>query len=238
MYIYIYICIYIYIHKYNIHIYIYIIYIYIYIYPCFGTCVGGCFIGGGFKILYFAQNNMANGTVVTQTQLAITCCLKPPPLKPPPAQVPTTPVQKVLRTSYSTHLYCYMYVYIHIYMYIYIYIYIHVHIVYVHIHICTHLYRSVYEYIGLLFEDVLQTGLGMGLAMSLRKQANARHRNNQTDKTTTIRANYYTPEITKVNFHWKMPLTIHWGIPVKIHWKSDNPVEHTTDKSNDVRKCH
>ena len=53
-----------------------------------GTCVGGCFIGGGFKILDFAQNNLAYGTVVTQTQLAITCVLKPPPLKPPTMQVP------------------------------------------------------------------------------------------------------------------------------------------------------
>ena len=40
----------------------------------FGTCVGGCFIGGGFKILDFAESNMANSTVATHTQLAITCC--------------------------------------------------------------------------------------------------------------------------------------------------------------------
>ena len=39
-----------------------------------------------------------------------------------------------------------------------------------------------------------------------------------------------TPEISKVKFHWKMPLKIHWTIPVKIHWKSDNPLENTTDK--------
>ena len=58
--------------------------------PVFGTCVGGCFIGGGFKILDVAQNNLANSTVVKQTRLATACFLKPPPLKPPPTQVPTT----------------------------------------------------------------------------------------------------------------------------------------------------
>ena len=36
---------------------------------------------------------------------------------------------------------------------------------------------------------------------------------------------------------WKMPLTIHWAFPVKIHRKSDNPLEHTTDKQNCVRTC-
>ena len=40
-------------------------------------------------MLDFAKNNMANSTVATQTQLAITCSLKTPPLKPPPTQVPT-----------------------------------------------------------------------------------------------------------------------------------------------------
>ena len=41
---------------------------------------------------------------------------------------------------------------------------------------------------------------------------------------------YYTPEITKVKFHRKMPLTIHWTIPVEIHWKSDDPLDNSTDK--------
>ena len=36
----------------------------------------------------FAESDMANSTVATQTQLAIIFLLKPPPLKPPPTQVP------------------------------------------------------------------------------------------------------------------------------------------------------
>ena len=40
-----------------------------------------------------------------------------------------------------------------------------------------------------------------------------------------VGAKCYTPEITDVNFRWKMPLKIHWTIPVKIHWTCDNPVE-------------
>ena len=28
-------------------------------------------------------------------------------------------------------------------------------------------------------------------------------------------AKYYTPEITRVKFHWKMPLNIHWTFPVR-----------------------
>ena len=48
-----------------------------------GTCVGGCFIGG-VEILHLAKNTMANGT---QTQLAITCILKPHPMKPPTMQI-------------------------------------------------------------------------------------------------------------------------------------------------------
>ena len=58
-----------------------------------GTCVGGCFVGGSFNILYFAQSDMANGIAVTQTQLARNDFLfwsKSPPLKPPPTQVPSS----------------------------------------------------------------------------------------------------------------------------------------------------
>ena len=40
----------------------------------------------------------------------------------------------------------------------------------------------------------------------------------------------HTPEITKVELNWKIPLNIHWTIPVKTHWGSDNPLEHTTEK--------
>ena len=57
----------------------------------FGTCAAGCLIGCGFNILDFAKHNMTNSTVVTQTQLVITCFLKPPPLTPPPTQVPNLP---------------------------------------------------------------------------------------------------------------------------------------------------
>ena len=45
-----------------------------------------------------------------------------------------------------------------------------------------------------------------------------------------VGAEDYTPELTKVQIHWKMPLHIHLTIPVKIHWQSDNPSENTTDK--------
>ena len=45
-----------------------------------------------------------------------------------------------------------------------------------------------------------------------------------------VGAKDYTPEFTKVKFHWKIRLIIHWAIPVKIHWGSDNPLENTTDK--------
>ena len=44
-----------------------------------------------------------------------------------------------------------------------------------------------------------------------------------------FRAKYYTPEITKVTSHWKIPLKAHWKAPVKIHWGSDNPLENTAD---------
>ena len=52
-------------------------------------------------------------------------------------------------------------------------------------------------------------------------------------------AKYYTPELTKVKFHWKVPMNIHWQFPVKstgkvtILWKmpleSEHPLENTTD---------
>ena len=52
-----------------------------------------------------------------------------------------------------------------------------------------------------------------------------------------LRAKYYTPDMTKVEFHWKMPLKIHWDIPGKIHWKSVNPLGNTTEKCKSVGKC-
>ena len=47
----------------------------------------------------------------------------------------------------------------------------------------------------------------------------------------------YTPEITKMRIHRKLPLKIHLTILGEIHWKSDNPLEDTTDKWNSVGKC-
>ena len=44
-------------------------------------------LGGNSKYYILAKSTMANGTVVTQTQLAIACILKPPPMKLPPTQV-------------------------------------------------------------------------------------------------------------------------------------------------------
>ena len=55
-----------------------------YVYCIFGTCVGLWFHRGGFKILDFAQRNMANNTVVTQTQLAITCVVETNPFETTP----------------------------------------------------------------------------------------------------------------------------------------------------------
>ena len=51
---------------------------------------------------------------------------------------------------------------------------------------------------------------------------------------TKFGAEDYTPEITKVKCHWKMPLIIHREIPETIHWTSDNPFGNTTDKLNSI----
>ena len=33
--------------------------------------------------------------------------------------------------------------------------------------------------------------------------------------------NMYTPEITRVNFHWNMSLTIHWTFPIPLRgWRN------------------
>ena len=40
-----------------------------------------------------------------------------------------------------------------------------------------------------------------------------------------IRAKDYTPDLTQMNIHWKMPLKVHWTIPINstgqatIFWK-------------------
>ena len=46
----------------------------------------------------------------------------------------------------------------------------------------------------------------------------------------------HTPEITKVTFHWKLPLEIQWKFPQTYHWESDSPFENTADKCNSVGK--
>ena len=54
-------------------------------------------------------------------------------------------------------------------------------------------------------------------------------------------ANYYTPELTNMKLHWKVPQKSHWTVPVKSTGKkttillqipltSDNSFEHVTDK--------
>ena len=48
--------------------------------------------------------------------------------------------------------------------------------------------------------------------------------------TPTPWAKYYTPELAKVKFHWKMTVNVHRNFPVKIHRESDNPFENTGDK--------
>ena len=34
----------------------------------------------------------------------------------------------------------------------------------------------------------------------------------------------YTPEVTKVSFHLKMPPKVDWTIPAKVRWKSGKPL--------------
>ena len=48
----------------------------------------------------------------------------------------------------------------------------------------------------------------------------------------------FTPDITNMKIHWKMPLRIHWEIQVKMHWGSDNPLENITEKWHSVGKHH
>ena len=36
------------------------------------------------------------------------------------------------------------------------------------------------------------------------------HTRNRKRETPLEGATYYTPEITKVEIHWELPLTIHW----------------------------
>ena len=38
--------------------------------------------------------------------------------------------------------------------------------------------------------------------------------------TTRFGAKCYTPEITQVKFHWKLPLNIHWIFRIKSDWKT------------------
>ena len=45
-----------------------------------------------------------------------------------------------------------------------------------------------------------------------------------------IGANYYTPEITQVKLHSKMPLKIRWISSTNLHRESDTPLEHLADK--------
>ena len=55
------------------------------------------------------------------------------------------------------------------------------------------------------------------------------HRYTRQCTAACLRANYYTPDLTNMNIHWKMLLKIHCTIPVTIHWTSDNPLEHTAE---------
>ena len=100
-------------------------------FPRFGTCVGGYFIGGGFKILDVAQNNMANSTVATKTRLATTLLFENHPLW-----------NHALRKSY---IMLYYYIILHI-MYIYIYIY-YICVYYIYIYICIY---TIYMYMYIL----------------------------------------------------------------------------------------
>ena len=48
---------------------------------------------------------------------------------------------------------------------------------------------------------------------------------------------YYTPKVTTLKFHWKVPLKVHWTFPVNIHWQSDNPFETTAEQWKSIGKC-
>ena len=76
------------------------------------------------------------------------------------------------------------------------------------VYVCIYIYICVYIYIG-------ERALGAGPAAEGGQGLGAR---------------YYTPEIAKVKFRWKVPLNIHWRFPVQTHWESDNPFEHTAEK--------
>ena len=77
---------------------------------------------------------------------------------------------------------------------------------------------------GLIFE-----ALGVTEAMARREQSG---------RQAGGRAKYYTPEITQVKLHCKMPLKVHWTFPVNIHLESDNHLENTTEKGTSVGKHH
>ena len=58
------------------------------------------------------------------------------------------------------------------------------------------------------------------------------------DGLLELRATCYTPEITKVKLHGKMPLRVHWKIPVDIHWTSGHLLEHTAEQCERIGTCH
>ena len=62
-----------------------------------------------------------------------------------------------------------------------------------------------------------------------------------------VRANYHTLDLTNMNLHWKMPLTIHWTILVtstgevtilrKVPLTSGIPLENTSEHSRLFPRC-
>ena len=61
-----------------------------------------------------------------------------------------------------------------------------------------------------------------------------RERGRERERKIKNQAKYYTSEITKVAFHWKMPLKVLWEMPAKVCWTSDNPSESTRYTYNDT----
>ena len=84
-----------------------------------------------------------------------------------------------------------MYIYICVYTHIYIYIYIHIY-VYVYMYMYMYVYMCVYIYIYI-----------------------------HTPALASLRANYYTPEITRVKLDWNVQLINQGKLLLTIHWEGD-----------------
>ena len=105
-----------------------------------------------------------------------------------------------LSLSLSLSLYIYIYIYIHIYIYIYAHVYIHT---FAYIYIYTYIYIYIYIYIYFRSRAACCSGGSPWPGAAATPPASP------ATPPSRFGAKYCTPEITKVKFHWKMPLKIH-----------------------------